>query len=432
MPDDRQRDAEFYRRGELITAWARATSVALAVAAAWVLSARPEIRFGPLLALAAGYAVFAVLARWWLRRRPDHRRRVRLLHDVADALTVGAGAALTGGLHGPIWVLIYVHVVAVSTRGGLAYAMAFGALDALIMAGLTRITPDHPEGHFHAAALLFCAFMGGITSSYLHDVQRRLGGANLELGTANIELARTAARLAELDRLRSQYLNNVSHEFRTPLTVIRGYAEHVMQQGPPEDGSLPDVMRVIVESCDQIIDMVDTLFEVSRVEQDGERGLDRRPLDFRAVVMDALDPMRLQAAKKAIDLAVEVPSPLPLRGDPHLLDHVVRKLVDNALKYGPPGSTVRIGCGTRGSEVVLQIEDQGSGIAPEHVPRIFEKFYMADGGLNRRTRGAGLGLYLAREVVRLHGGSIAVESQPGAGSTFTVRLPSAPRAEGSA
>jgi two-component system phosphate regulon sensor histidine kinase PhoR len=191
-------------------------------------------------------------------------------------------------------------------------------------------------------------------------------------------------------------------------------------------------MRVIVENCDQIIDMVDTLIEVSRIEQEGERSLEIRLLDLRDLVMSSVDPLRLQAAKKGVELTLEMPQgPLSVRGDPSLLDHLIRKLVDNAVKYSPPGGTVVVRGRSDPESGTLEVEDSGIGIAPEHIPRIFDKFYMVDGGLARRRRGAGVGLYMAREIVRLHKGEIQVRSRPGEGTVFSVRLPrgiSGPRA----
>jgi signal transduction histidine kinase len=202
------------------------------------------------------YIVFALWARAWVKRHPESRGWLKMVHNVVDAVAVGMGAAFSGGLESPIWLLFYAHVVAVSVRGGLGYAMAMGTLDALMVAGLAIMTPAHPE-ILHVLAILFCAFTGGTTSSYLHKTQRRLFEANRELHGTNEQLKETAAlarrmedearehlhrekrayqRLEELDRLRSQYLNNVSHEFRTPLTVIRGYGEHLMNEGPLPDG----------------------------------------------------------------------------------------------------------------------------------------------------------------------------------------------------
>jgi PAS domain S-box-containing protein len=232
-------------------------------------------------------------------------------------------------------------------------------------------------------------------------------------------------QLEELDRLRREYLRNVSHEFRTPLTVIKGYAEFLRGSGSPGEEALREVMHIVVESSDRVIDLVDTLLDVSRLEQEGaERTLNMQVLDLREVVQAVVESLRTPAGRKDIELAVDFPAQeLALMGDRGLLQQVARKLVENAVKYSPPGQGVHVRGRTDGDDLLLEVQDFGIGISPEHVPRIFEKFYMVDGGITRRAGGTGVGLYLVREIVRLHGGRLDVASRPGQGSLFSVRLP---------
>ena len=239
------------------------------------------------------------------------------------------------------------------------------------------------------------------------------------------ELAEANRRLEDLDRLRQEYLRNVSHEFRTPLTVIRGYAEYLQGAEPPDPKSLRDTMRIVIESCDRVIDMVDTLIEVSRVEQGAAAAtLHVQRLDLKELVTSSLETLQGQAARKGVKLAVELPKKgVEVRGDAGLLQQVVRKLVDNAIKYSAKDSRVRIAGREARDHVELLVEDDGVGISAEHLPRIFEKFYMGDGGLTRRVGGAGVGLYLVREILKLHDAQVAVTSEPGKGARFTVQLP---------
>ncbi len=243
------------------------------------------------------------------------------------------------------------------------------------------------------------------------------------------ELAEANRRLEDLDRLRQEYLRNVSHEFRTPLTVIRGYAEYLQGAEPPDPKSLRDLMRIVIESCDRVIDMVDTLIEVSRVEQGAAAAaLHVQRLDLKELLTSSLEPLQPQAARKGVKLAVELPKKrLEVSGDAGLLQQVVRKLVDNAIKYSAKDSRVRIAGRDARDHIELLVEDEGVGIAAEHLPRIFEKFYMGDGGLTRRVAGAGVGLYLVREILKLHDAQVAVRSEPGRGARFTVQLPRAGR-----
>ncbi|MGE0452181.1 MAG: GAF domain-containing protein [Vicinamibacteria bacterium] len=238
-------------------------------------------------------------------------------------------------------------------------------------------------------------------------------------------LAAANLRLEQLDRLRQEYLRNVSHEFRTPLTVIRGYAEYLQGADELASGPLRDVTRVMIESCDRVIDLVDTLIEVSRVEQGiAAASLRRSPLDLRAVARASLEPLGAAAERRGIAIELDFPEqPLSVQGDPDLLPQVFRKLVDNAIKYCGDGRRVVVRARPLAGGALLEVQDFGIGIAPENRERIFEKFFMVDGGLTRRVGGTGVGLYLAREILKLHGGTIEVESAPGAGSVFRVKLP---------
>jgi PAS domain S-box-containing protein len=244
------------------------------------------------------------------------------------------------------------------------------------------------------------------------------------------QVTRANARLEELDRQRQEYLRNVSHEFRTPLTVIKGYAEYLRDA----DGAAVDVrgvMRVVLESCERVIDMVDTLIDLNRVEQGRARDtLQFQVLDLRELAEAAVEPLRAAAERKGLTLELRFPGePLRLRGDAGLLQQVVRKLVDNAVKYSRASGRVEVRASTDDGELELAVADRGIGIPADHLTRIFDKFYMVDGGLTRRTGGSGVGLYLVREIVRLHDGRVEVESTPGEGSVFRVRVPRAARDE---
>jgi PAS domain S-box-containing protein len=230
-------------------------------------------------------------------------------------------------------------------------------------------------------------------------------------------------RLEDLDRMRREYLRNVSHEFRTPLTVVRGYSEFLLED-PAQTGTA-DVLRVMVESCDRVIDLVDTLMDVSRIEQgEAESVLQVQDLDLKEVTAASVEMLRAAAAKKRVQVELDFPGQgFALQGDRSLIHQVVRKLVDNAVKYSESGGRVVVRGRAQEADVTLEVEDGGIGIAPEHLPRIFEKFYMVDGGIARRVGGTGVGLYLVREIVRLHHGRVDVDSQPGQGSRFAVCLP---------
>jgi signal transduction histidine kinase len=229
----------------------------------------------------------------------------------------------------------------------------------------------------------------------------------------------------ELDLLRREYLRNVSHEFRTPLTVIRGYAEYLLGAEDLDGERLREVAAVLLESTDRVIDLVDTLIDVGRLEQAAAR--DSTPMesvDLAQLARSAAGAIRGAAEKKQLELELDLPDrPLWVRGDGSLLLQMLRKLLDNAVKYSGPSARVTVRGRSDGSRQVLEVEDRGVGISQEHLSRIFDKFYMVDGSLARQARGTGMGLYLVREIVRLHQGTVEVSSEIGTGSCFAVSLP---------
>jgi two-component system phosphate regulon sensor histidine kinase PhoR len=207
--------------------------------------------------------------------------------------------------------------------------------------------------------------------------------------------------------------------------VIKGYAGFQMGSPPADGAALTSIMKVMVESCDRVIDMVDTLIDVSRIEQENAGyALELSALDLKEVTAAAVESLRPAAERKGVALELELAGDsLPLQGDRGLLQQAVRRLVDNAVKYSAPGGRVVLRARGEAAAIALEVEDFGIGIAAEHVPRIFEKFYMVDGSVSRRSGGTGVGLYLVREIVHLHEGTVEVHSRPGEGTLFSVRLP---------
>jgi signal transduction histidine kinase len=231
------------------------------------------------------------------------------------------------------------------------------------------------------------------------------------------------SRIVELDRQRRHYLSNVSHEFRSPLTVIQGYIEAVM------DGTARDqtdqFLRIAHEHCLRLGRLIDEVLEVSRLE----RGVARRHLSWgsvnlRVTLGRVLAAQRHEALLKGLEIVESVAPDLPeVPGDERLLYLLALNLVENAVKFTPRGGRVEVELRPDGGELLLSVGDSGAGIPAEDRERIFEKFYTLDAGPTRAHGGAGIGLYLAREVVAVHGGRLSVEGIPSGGSRFLVRLP---------
>jgi len=231
-------------------------------------------------------------------------------------------------------------------------------------------------------------------------------------------------RMVEMDRHRQEYLSNVSHELRSPLTVIQGYLEALAGAG----GDAGHYLDVAQEHCRRLGRMIDEVLHVSRLEQGvAQRHVSWAPVSLPAVVRQVTQAHRQEAALKGLQLVSATADAVPvLAGDEGLLQSLVFHLVENAIKFSRPGGRVDIGLEADGDAIVLRVQDDGIGIAAEFHERIFEKFFMVDASPAKARSGAGIGLFLVKEVVAIHGGDIRVESAPGQGAAFEVRFPLRP------
>jgi signal transduction histidine kinase/DNA-binding response OmpR family regulator/ligand-binding sensor domain-containing protein len=245
-----------------------------------------------------------------------------------------------------------------------------------------------------------------------------------DLGRTLTVVENQASQLRSLDEAKSRFFANVSHEFRTPLSLIMGPLED-LRDG--RSGALNDTARrklgTILANSQRLSQLVEQLLDVARLESG--------TLTLRAEVRDVVPQLRRiaesfasLAERRGISFRVAVPAGgLRVRHDPDQLEKIVGNLSGNALKFTPPGGLVELRAAREGDWAVIEVEDTGPGIAAEHQERIFERFYQADDSSRRAHEGTGIGLALAKELVELHGGTLAVRSAEGEGSTFTVRLP---------
>ena len=234
-------------------------------------------------------------------------------------------------------------------------------------------------------------------------------------------------RIVAMDRQRQEYLSNVSHELRSPLTVIQGYLEALANGGEGSEQAA-HYLRVALEQTQRLGRMIDEVLHVSQLEQGmAQRHVTWTPVSLTDLLRSVVLTVRQEASVKGIQLTAAIAAEVPvLAGDEGLLQSLAFHLVENAVKFTPAGGKVDVGLEATSDEVVLRVRDDGIGIAPEFHDRIFEKFFMVDAGPSKAHAGAGIGLFVAKEVVAIHGGTIHVESSKGQGASFEVRLPLRP------
>ena len=224
-------------------------------------------------------------------------------------------------------------------------------------------------------------------------------------------------------RARDEFLSIASHELRSPLATIKGQAQMALRRldrgGQLELTRATEALRAIARQSDTLNRLIDQLLDVSRLEI-GKLQLDRQTIDVVAVVEQVVSDARARADGHVISLAA--PHFLEAEVDPLRLEQVLRNLVDNAIKYSPEGGAIEVGVSRSMHDALeIAVRDYGPGVPPENRSLIFERFYQAHG--NGHKRGLGLGLYVSREIVELHGGHITAEFPSGGGSRFVVRLP---------
>lgn len=247
------------------------------------------------------------------------------------------------------------------------------------------------------------------------------------LQEARRELDRLRALLAAgrpERQLQSAFLNNTSHELRTPLTTILGMAELLEDgaSGPLNDEQLM-FLKSIQGAAVRLTGLVDDLLDLAQLEA-GVLKLDPAEADVKELLTEVAAELRPEAAKRGLTLAVEpVDGAICARLDERRVRQALRHLVTNALKFTPPGGTVRLTAALAPDHLEVDVHDTGIGLEAGHLARVFEKFYQVDDGASRSHDGAGLGLTLAKGYIEAHGGRMVVESHPGDGSCFGFRLP---------
>jgi two-component system, OmpR family, phosphate regulon sensor histidine kinase PhoR len=250
------------------------------------------------------------------------------------------------------------------------------------------------------------------------------GDADADAGVGAVVVLNDVTRLKRLEAVRRDFVANVSHELKTPVTSIKGFAETL------EDGALEDpeaarrFVRIIAGQADRLNSIIEDLLALSTLEQSTDSPLlQLEEADLCDVVAVALAVCGPKANAKHITLREVCSGSLVARVSPPLLEQAVANLVDNAVKYSAEGGDVEVALVDGRDEIVVSVRDQGQGVPREHLPRLFERFYRVDKARSRDMGGTGLGLAIVKHIAQIHGGRVSVESVLGQGSTFRIHLP---------
>jgi two-component system phosphate regulon sensor histidine kinase PhoR len=253
----------------------------------------------------------------------------------------------------------------------------------------------------------------------------QLGGGNGDgVGRGAVVVLNDVTRMRHYEAIRRDFVANVSHEIKTPVTTIKGFAETLL------DGALDDrhdaerFLHIIVGQADRLSAIIEDLLSLSSLESSSEGArISLEHGSIRDVLQVALDVCEMKAAARGITLTLDCSEDLFAEINPPLLEQAVVNLIDNAIKYSPEGSRVEVSAAIEALGLAIRVKDVGPGIRREHLPRLFERFYRIDKARSRDMGGTGLGLSIVKHIAVAHGGGVAVESTPGLGSTFTITLP---------
>ncbi|HRS94746.1 MAG TPA: ATP-binding protein [Candidatus Latescibacteria bacterium] len=233
-------------------------------------------------------------------------------------------------------------------------------------------------------------------------------------------------RLRTLENMRKEFVANVSHELKTPITSIKASVETLLDGAMENREMARRFLDIVVRHADRLNAIVDDLLSLSRIEQEAEnRQIELDALDVEPVLQAAVQSCLVTADERGINIQVSCANDLKARMNAPLIEQAVVNLIDNATKYSDPGGVVHVVAEQKGTEVRIDVRDTGCGIAPEHLQRVFERFYRVDKARSRNAGGTGLGLSIVKHIVQAHGGRVTVESALGKGSTFSLFLPAA-------
>lgn len=231
-------------------------------------------------------------------------------------------------------------------------------------------------------------------------------------------------RIRRLENVRREFVANVSHEIKTPITAIKGFVETLRDGAVKNPEDAERFLGIIENHAERLEAIIEDLLSLSRIEREAERGkISLVEGQVQDVVQMAVQVCEMSARAKDIKIEFSCDKDIASKINAPLLEQAIVNLLDNAIKYSAEGSTIRVEVTQTAEEIIIDVRDQGCGIEKEHLPRLFERFYRVDKARSRQLGGTGLGLAIVKHITQAHGGQVSVESVPGKGSTFSIRLP---------
>ncbi|NOX98050.1 MAG: phosphate regulon sensor histidine kinase PhoR [Nitrospirae bacterium] len=229
--------------------------------------------------------------------------------------------------------------------------------------------------------------------------------------------------IKKLEKMRVEFVANVSHELRTPLTSIRGFVETLKEGAIDDPEAKVRFLKIIEKHADRLNSLINDLLHLSRIESQ-EIKMEFQSINFKELIDEVVSNFRKKIERKALTIEVNIPPNFPhLTADSERIERVLGNLLDNAIKFTPEGGKICFTALNNNGNIRIEVSDTGIGIPREHLSRLFERFYRVDKARSRELGGTGLGLAIVKHIVRAHGGTVGVESEPGKGSKFFFTLP---------
>lgn len=417
----------------------------------------------PLQLLGGAIAVYNVGFRWWLlairKQEPgNHKRALNLCANSqisADLVALALVVHLTGGIESPLAFFFVFHMIIagmiLSREAAHAQAILVLALyGAVVLLEAAGIIPHHhlglgagpdmyrsldawPMFAVVAATVAVVVYLTSTIAGELHERERQLATLTEELAQQAGACQVAYDELEVTQRAQLDYMRRIAHELKSPLSAIAMTLDAVLDSLPePLPARQHDMLLRARTRANTALDLTEDLLTLSELKE-AAVGEEEAEVSISHLVENIISEEELTAEQQGVRFAVEIEEGLELvRGYRAQLSGMLRNLITNAVKFSPDGGQVTVRAHSDGGDVIIEVQDEGIGIAPEEVERIFDEFYRTAAVRKAGITGTGLGLPIVKSVVERHGGAIVVESAPGRGSTFRVRLPISPPAPGDA